>query len=133
MKPVFLAIALIAISASHSSAAIVKEDVVGCRNEADLKRPITGSHVNNKPAVSNDASKFKSGACTPLTKGVTVSIDQKKGELLCVRPYGGIDCFWAPTTAINQNSDQSTPSPLDRNFKFKPMLNGSMPGLQTSF
>jgi hypothetical protein len=130
MRGLCLAVVLLVTNASLAAAAVVKEDVIGCRNEEDLKRPATG--VTKKSAMRGDVNK--TGACAPLNRGVTVSVDQKKGDLLCVRLYGGLDCFWTPSTAINQNPvapDKEQTFGGSKNFK--PVLNGTMPGMQTSF
>jgi hypothetical protein len=133
MKSMFLAIAAILLTdSSVSAAALVKEDVVGCRNEADLK-PAAPAPRSKKPSPSSPADKTKSGACTSLTRGLTVSVDQKKGDLVCVRLYGGLDCYWTPSTAINQNPAAPESDKAWGSRTFKPILNGTMPGMQTSF
>jgi hypothetical protein len=133
MKSMLLATALIFVTdASVSAAAVVKEDVIGCRNEADLK-PAAPAPRSKKSAPVSEASKTKNGACTSLTKGLTVSVDQKKGDLFCVRLYGGLDCYWTQSSAINQNPAAAGSDNAFGSRTFKPILNGTMPGMQTSF
>jgi hypothetical protein len=137
MKPVILASFLIVAGSCCAAAAVVKSDVVGCRQETDLKRPLPRASTDvgkvsvSAPKITVEPDKLKTGECAPLHRGVSVSIDEKRGDLVCVRPYGGLDCFWTPMTTIDENPSSSRreqrPGPL-------PLLdNGFRPGVRTSF
>ena len=49
------------------------------------------------------APKLAKGDCFSLSKGMAMTIDKKDGKLLCVRPWGGLDCYWTADADINQN------------------------------
>jgi hypothetical protein len=107
----WLPIALLFFSVGTSSpagAAAVKQNVIACHAEIDAKRREQLERVRDKQPTAAYGST-KTGECSSLPKGMTVAIEQVDGQLACVRPWGGLDCFWAPIAAIDQNA-QTAPS-----------------------
>jgi hypothetical protein len=129
---------LLVAGTCSAAAAVVKADGVGCRHEADLKRRLPTAATDggkipvNAAKIAVEPDKIRSGECAPFHRGVSVSIDEKKGDLVCVRPYGGLDCFWTPTTMID---DHPPSSPAEQHHRsIMPLLNnGFRPGVRTSF
>jgi hypothetical protein len=138
MKLIILASFLFVAGSGNAAAAVVKADGLGCRHETDLKRRLPtaapdGSKVSsNAGTIAVEPDKLKTGECAPLHRGVSVSIDAKKGDLVCVRLYGGLDCFWTPMTTIDEHPSASLPEQHHRSIT--PLLdNGFRPGVRTSF
>ena len=95
-----------------AQAASVVNPIVGCKGEADSKKVLEFIAENNTAGLEKfKTSKITTGDCSSLLKGMSVAIDKKDGQLLCVRPIGGLDCFWTTAVAINQNSTDTEKAP----------------------
>jgi uncharacterized membrane protein YgcG len=89
---------------SLAEAASVIKPIVACRDEADSKKILDFLGKNDKAGLDKfSAPKLAKGNCFALTKGMTVTIDTKDAKLFCVRPTGGLDCYWTAEADINQN------------------------------
>ncbi|MGA2638669.1 hypothetical protein [Methylocella sp.] len=89
---------------SIAAAAIVIKPNVACKAEADSKKLLDLGAKNDKAGVDKfSAPKLAAGDCFSLFKAMNVDVDKKDGKLLCVRPTGGFDCYWAADDSINQN------------------------------
>lgn len=76
---------------TSAEAAVIKHKTVGCRKDSDLK----------KPAAFD--SMIASGECFALLDDSTVSVDQRHGPYVCVRPSGVIDCLWIAAGLIDES------------------------------
>ncbi len=89
---------------SIAAAGVVIKPNVACKAEADSKKVLDLGARNDKPGIDKfGAPKLAAGDCFSLLKAMNVDVDKKDGGLLCVRPTGGFDCYWAADEAINQN------------------------------
>ena len=62
---------------------------------------------NDKAGLDKfSAPKLAKGDCLSLSKGMAVTIDTKDAKLFCVRPTGGLDCYWTADADINQNASE---------------------------
>jgi len=89
---------------SLAEAASVIKPIVACKDEADSRKVL--DFLGKKDTAGLDkfsAPKLAKGDCFSLSKGMAVTIDTKDGTLLCVRPWGGLDCYWTADADINQN------------------------------
>jgi hypothetical protein len=102
--PVFLV-----LPQSRARAAAVKATFYACKDQAIFKkafqRPAGKASPDAKDAKADSDAYFKSrvsaGECLQLARGEEVSIDQRNGELWCVRPSGGLECYWTADKAID--------------------------------
>jgi hypothetical protein len=110
----YRSIAILALSLpTMAKAANVSNSMIGCKAEADTQK-IVGFMAKNDTAGLDKfkTPKIRARDCLFLTKGMSVAIDKKDGQYLCVRPTGELDCFWAAGVAINENpaTPEKTPS-----------------------
>jgi hypothetical protein len=93
-----------------AEAASVIKPIVACRDETDSKKVLEFLGKNDKAGLDKfSAPKLTKGDCLTLSKNMAVSIDTKDAKLFCVRPTGGLDCYWTIDADINQNaSDQES-------------------------
>src|SRR5271169_1429570 len=90
---------------SMAQAASVIKPIVACREEADSKKVLEFLGKNDKAGLDKfSAPKLNKGDCLTLSKGMAVTIDTKDAKLFCVRPTGGLDCYWTVDADINQNA-----------------------------
>jgi hypothetical protein len=111
--PVFLV-----LPQSPARAAAVKATFYACRDQALFKkafeRPAGKASVDQKTAKADSDAYFKpkiaTGECLQLARGEEVSVDQHNGELSCVRPTGGLECYWTADKAIDLFPSSTTSS-----------------------
>lgn len=76
--------------------------VLACRDPADIKRAF--KPINEKTAKEDGAyfkARLSAGECVQLLRDQQVLVDQRNGPLWCVRPSGGLDCYWTLEQAID--------------------------------
>lgn len=88
--------------APPAKAAAVRGPVLACREQADIKRALRpSSDKNGKDAAAYFEGKLRTGECLQLVRDQTVLVEQRDGVLWCVRPSGGLDCYWTYEKAID--------------------------------
>jgi len=91
-----------------AQAASVAAPITACKAEADSKKVFEFISKNDASGLDKfKTSKVTAGDCSSLSKGMAVTIDKKDGQFLCVRPTGGLDCFWTAAVTINENPTQA--------------------------
>jgi hypothetical protein len=103
MKLVAAAILLSsALSSLPADAAALAVSTLGCRTPADALK-VAGFRAKKDAAglASFSQTAATSRACIPLTKGVTVGIDEAKPPLSCVRLTGDLECYWVADALID--------------------------------
>jgi hypothetical protein len=114
-RPAIAALAIVVLPAvlilarSPARAAAVKGTFYACKDQEMFKkafqRPAGKPSVNEKDAKADSEAYFKpkitTGECLQLARGEEVSIDERNGELWCVRPPGGLECYWTVDKAID--------------------------------
>jgi hypothetical protein len=98
------------IAAAHfpAHAAAAKATFFACKEQTVFKKPFQHPAGQASKDVKEDKAKteayFKakiaSGECIQLARGEQVSIDQRDGELSCVRQTGGLNCYWTADNVI---------------------------------
>jgi uncharacterized membrane protein YgcG len=97
---------------SIAEAASVIKPIVACKDEADSKKVLDFLGKNDKAGLDKfSAPKLAKGDCLSLSKGMAVTIDTKDAKLFCVRPTGGLDCYWTADADINQNPSEPEARP----------------------
>jgi len=106
-------LAILALSLpSEAQAASVANSITGCKAEADTQKAAELMAKNDNAGLEKfKTAKIKAGDCAFLSKGMAITIDKKDGQYLCVRPAGGLDCYWAAAVAINQNPTEPEKTP----------------------
>ena len=83
-------------------AAAVRGPILACRDKGDIMKALQrGSDKQGKEIASFLDGRVKSGDCLQLRTDQKVEVDQRDGVLWCVRPAGGLDCFWTLDKAID--------------------------------
>ena len=99
--------ALALLLPSMAEAASVIKPIVACKDEADSRKVLDFLGKNDKAGLDKfSAAKLAKGDCLSLSKGMAVTIDTKDAKLFCVRPTGGLDCYWTADADINQNAPE---------------------------
>lgn len=88
--------------APAAQAAVARGAVLACRDPAVIKRAF--KPIDAKTAKEDAAffkAKLSAGECVQLVRDQKVLVDQRDGPLWCVRPSGGLDCYWTLEKAID--------------------------------
>ncbi len=97
---------------SMAEAASVIKPIVACKDEADSRKVLEFLGKNDKAGLDKfSVPKLTKGDCLSLSKGMAVTIDTKDGKLFCVRPWGGLDCYWTADADIDQNASEPETRP----------------------
>jgi hypothetical protein len=97
---------------SMAEAASVIKPIVACKDEVDSRKVLDFLGKNDKVGLDKfSAPKLAKGDCLTLAKGMAVTIDTKNTTLFCVRPTGGLDCYWTADADINQNAAEPEARP----------------------
>ena len=87
---------------SMADAASVIKPIVACKDETDSRKVLDFLGKNDKAGLDKFSTpKLARGDCFSLTKGMSVTIDTKDAKLFCVRPTGGLDCYWTLAKAVD--------------------------------
>ncbi|MBY6243452.1 hypothetical protein [Methylosinus sp. Sm6] len=120
MRALLIAFAVSLGLAPAAQAAVARGAVLACRDPADIKRAF--KPINDKTA-KEDAAYFKArlsaGECVQLVRDQQLLVDQRDGPLWCVRPSGGLDCYWTHEKAIDLYPSQR-PAAGEQGGKKKP-------------
>jgi uncharacterized membrane protein YgcG len=97
---------------SMAEAASVIKPIVACKDAADSRKVLDFLGKNDKAGLDKfSAPKLAKGECLSLSKRMVVTIDTKDAKLFCVRPWGGLDCYWTADADINQNASEPEARP----------------------
>jgi len=113
------------MSSSALAAQVVTRTVTACRSEADAKKL---DLLSGKGGSTDMVGK--PSTCLALNKGMSVSVDHKDGGFVCLRPFGSLDCFWAPNFVIGPPPEETRPGSGEG---LQPAINGLKPGFRTTF
>jgi hypothetical protein len=109
---------LLARSPAHAAAA--KATFFACKDRMVFKKafqlPVGKGGQDTKKETKEDKTnaeayfkaKVATGDCLQFARGQDVSIDQRDGNLWCVRLSGGLDCYWTIDKAIDLNPSTTT-------------------------
>jgi hypothetical protein len=112
MKPCFLAASLFCLACPLvAEAAMTKAIVLGCKAQSDLK---TAAQLRvkgeKKSSVDFEKAKIAAGDCLLLPRSTVITIDQRNAPLVCIRPPGGLDCYWTISSAIDEYATGARPA-----------------------
>jgi len=107
---------ILAQSPAHAAAA--KASFFACKDEAVFKKAFqrpAGQATRDAKEDKNkvDAyfkAKMATGECLQLARGEQLSVDQRDNDMWCVRPSGGLDCYWTLDKAIDLDPSTSPSS-----------------------
>ncbi|HTV33914.1 MAG TPA: hypothetical protein VME69_12565 [Methylocella sp.] len=103
-----LAVALFLFPATAQAASIIKP-IVACREEGDTQKVLEFLGKSDKAGLEKFSTpKLAKGDCLNLSKGMNVTVDVKHPKLFCVRPSGGLDCYWTADANVNENASAET-------------------------
>jgi hypothetical protein len=98
----FILPSLLLLDQSPAKAAAANATFFACKNEAIFKKAFeapAGKAVKDDKEVRRNADayfkgKVAAGDCLQLARGQTVTVDERHGDMWCVRLAGGLDCYW---------------------------------------
>jgi hypothetical protein len=106
-----LAVLALLLQSTAEAASVIKP-IVACKDEADSRKVLDFLGKNDKAGLDKfSAPKLAKGDCLSLSKGMAVTIDTKDTKLFCVRPTGGLDCYWTADADIDQNASEPEARP----------------------
>ncbi|HXY58664.1 MAG TPA: hypothetical protein VEH76_08790 [Methylocystis sp.] len=99
-----LASALLVLSGGAGSCAALKVAAPACSDEATLKKGYQiPADADGQKAAAYFKGRIDEGECQQFARGQQVTVDERHEPLWCVRPSGGLDCFWTLAKAIDLN------------------------------
>lgn len=85
-----------------AASAVIRASTLGCRTPADTMKVASFTSKKDGPGLAGFTQMAEaSRACIPLTKGVTIGIDEAKPPLSCVRLTGDLECYWVTDASID--------------------------------
>jgi hypothetical protein len=113
-------------SSAHAAAA--KATAYACKDAAVFKKAFEqpASKANNDPRAAKDTkeirknsdayfkAKVATGECLQLARGQALSVDERNGNLWCVRLSGDLECYWTAEQLIDLYPSASTGEPPRR-------------------
>lgn len=117
---------LLLLAQSPARAAAAKATFFACKDQMVFKKAFQlpaskGSQdakkdtkIDKNAADAYFKAKVATGDCLQFARGQDVSIDQRDGNLWCVRLSGGLDCYWTIDKAIDLNPSTTTPTTGDQ-------------------
>jgi hypothetical protein len=123
-----LVVALLLLGAGAADAGSVKQNIFACREEINAKKRMESQGQDRRTAGVAKTTE----PCSDLPKGMTVTIERTDGQLVCVRPWGGLECLWTEGAAIDQNAQHDAPASSKPNLG-KAHFNGFKPSFTTQF
>jgi hypothetical protein len=100
---------VVILGCAGADAAVIKAAAVACKNEPLIVKPVE-KPKGKTPDPASLRSKGATGDCMQFARGQQVSVDEKHGDLWCVRPMGALDCFWTSDKGVDLNAAPSTDS-----------------------
>jgi hypothetical protein len=92
------------LSISPATAAAFKTTAAACRDKAVFKQAFQSpTDKEGKKAAAYFQTKLGTGECSQFARGQQVTVDERDGGLWCVRPSGGLDCYWTIEKAVDLN------------------------------
>ena len=89
---------------SRVEAAAFKGTFAACKDEAVLKKAFQNpSDTDGKKAAAYFKAKVESGECMQFVRGQQITVDERDGGFWCVRPSGGLDCYWTLEKVVDLN------------------------------
>lgn len=83
-------------------AAMLKTNFLACRDKSiarDIFLP--KSEQLKKNSLNGKDESISANNCTKFTQGQKITVDERDGELWCIRPSGELECYWTLDKAIN--------------------------------
>ncbi len=111
---------LLFLARSPAHAAAAKATFFACKDRMVFRKafqlPAGKGPQDTKKDTKDDKNsadayfkaKVATGDCLQFARGQDVSIDQRDGDLWCVRLSGGLDCYWTIDKAIDLNPSTTT-------------------------
>lgn len=95
--------ALIVATPQLASAAMFHANFAGCKDK-EIAREVFGANGAPRPAKGGAAKpdmKSKLDQCAKFLQGQKVTVDERDGDLWCVRPNGELECYWTLDKAVD--------------------------------
>lgn len=96
-------LALFVSAPQHASAAMFHANFAGCKDK-EIAREVFGASGAPRPAKGGAAKpdmKAKLDQCAKFLQGQKVTVDERDGNLWCVRPNGELECYWTLDKAVD--------------------------------
>ena len=100
-----------AFSQQPANAAALKAATAACQDKDVFKKAFQiPSDKDGKKAAAYFQAKIGDGKCQQFPHGQEVSVDERDGAFWCVRPSGGLECYWTLEKAVDLNPPKQTTS-----------------------
>ena len=100
---VMLATATLIIAPVSAQAAVTKSTLLACKDEADLRTAVKFRNGGDRKASAEfEKGKIEAGNCIIIQQNTVIGMDERKPPLVCIRPAGGLDCYWTVGSAVDE-------------------------------
>lgn len=107
-------------NAAIANAAAMKEDSIGCKDIANVKKTMEIAKASSKSSRDFTQAKIAEGVCRWFRKSDVVEIDMQEGRFACVRPPGEVECVWTSEASVNKHPGY-TPADVDVGLQRSPI------------
>jgi hypothetical protein len=98
------AAAFLIFASSAADAAAFKASYAACQDKAVFKKAVTlPGDKEGKKAGEFLKGRIDARECLLFTRGQQVSVDERDGNLWCVRRTGDLDCYWTIDKVVDLN------------------------------
>lgn len=103
------AVGLLIFAQSPAGAAAFRAAYAGCQDKAVVKKglSLTGDK-DGKKAGEFFKGRIDAHECLLFNRGQQVSVDERDGNLWCVRRTGDLDCYWTIDKVVDINPPLSS-------------------------
>ena len=92
------------LAPSAAGAAAFRAAYAGCQDKAVFKKALAlPGDKEGKKAGEYFKARIDARDCLLFNRGQQVSVDERDGNLWCVRRTGDLDCYWTIDKAVDLN------------------------------
>jgi hypothetical protein len=118
MRSIQAILLFLMVPSAPAHAAAAKATFYACTEQAVFKRAFErpskqageDSKADKEKRDVYFKTKMASGECIQLARSEQLSVDQRQGNLWCVRPSGELNCYWTADSAIDLNPSADSSS-----------------------
>ncbi|MGA8170209.1 MAG: hypothetical protein WB816_05170 [Methylocystis sp.] len=95
---------LLIFAHSHAEAAAFKAAYAACSDKALFKKALTiPGDKDGRKAGEYLKGRVAANECLQFNRGQQVTVDERDGNLWCVRRAGDLDCYWTIDKVVDLN------------------------------
>ena len=89
-------------SITATNAATLNANFPGCKDKTSAKQIfMPRNEPIKRKTQSSDPQQPTPDNCIKFAQGQKVNVDERDGQLWCIRPNGELECYWTLDKAVN--------------------------------